>query len=100
MDIEKSYTARAKVGLLQLDKPKSGLTHIPFSLPAGESWPLPGSSPEPDLSFGVGEEGPLPGRHPRYESASPQGPGRLTGTSFPPNSGEWEWSGSRRNTRV
>lgn len=67
MHIEKSYTARAKLGLLELDKPKSGLTPIPFSLLYGESWPLPGSSPESDLSFGMGEEGPLPGRHPGYD---------------------------------
>lgn len=37
--IEKSYTARAKVGLLELDQPKSGLTPIPFSSPLGKVGP-------------------------------------------------------------
>lgn len=66
--IEKSRTQLvAKVGLLELDKPKSE-THTPIPFPS--RWgklAIPGSSAVPDLSFGVGEEGPLPGRHPRYD---------------------------------
>lgn len=39
MHIEKSYTARAKLGLLELDKPKSGLTPIPFPSSMGKVGP-------------------------------------------------------------